>query len=183
MPIYTKKGDTGISSVINQNPIAKNDSVFEAIGSLDELNAHLGIIVSCFSEEDFDCRNLIIKTQHYIFSISSYLAGSSLPNLSNLINEYEQFIDQSELQLPKLVQFMIPGGCEIATQTHLARTVCRRAERNLVSLYQQHQYDPSVLRLINRLSDLLFMMARLFNHRNTISDIFWDKTKSGLPTS
>ncbi len=183
MPIYTKKGDAGQSSVLNQNQLPKNDPIFEAIGSLDELNAYLGIIVGCCSRENDDCKELLIRIQHYLFSIGSYLAGSKLPDLLNIINEFEQFIDLCESQLTKLTQFIIPGGCELASKTHLARTICRRCERNLVGLYQKHPQELNIIKFINRLSDLLFIMARLFNQRAKISDIFWDKLKSGLAAS
>lgn len=178
MKIYTKTGDTGDTALFGGGRVGKEDSRVEAYGQVDELNATLGVArAEGLGELDALAQTL----QHQLFTIGSVLAtpaGSkasrAIPVLKpEWVTAMEQAIDGFDQQLPPLTTFILPGGTKAAAALHLARTVCRRAERRVVPLARADKVGPEVVVYLNRLSDLLFTMARVANHRAQVADTPW----------
>lgn len=181
MKIYTRRGDSGETDLIGSGRVAKDDLRVEAYGAVDELNAAAGICASATSHED--ARTTLQTIQRTLFSLGAFFAtpeerhrgeyGMSAPEKAE-IEFLEERIDAWEAELPPLRRFVLPGGHPAAAAFHVARTVCRRAERRVVSLSRAAEIDAGALRYINRLSDLLFVMARLENHRAGVADVEWE---------
>lgn len=176
MPIYTKKGDKGTTTLFdpkltNNERVNKDNIRLQTIGSLDELNSYLGIIKT--STNDLFFINLIKKIQTNIFTINSILAGARLPFGAKKITELEKLIDRLDQELPKLTKFILPGGSSLSAQFQYARSLTRHAERNLVSLNQIEKIKPENLKYINRLSDTLFTLARYANYKLGLKDDIW----------
>lgn len=177
--IYTKTGDEGTTGLLGKGRVPKDDIRIEAYGTIDELNAVLGLIHA--QEVDSSTLARISELQNELFVVGSALADPDPkgPFHSAIQPEHvqrlERLIDELESELPPLSNFILPGGAPAAAKLHLARTVCRRAERQVVGLARQPGATvPSVLIVyLNRLSDLLFVMARLANHRAQVPDIPW----------
>ncbi len=165
MKIYTKKGDFGRTSTINKHDLPKDSLVVVCIGTLDELNATIGLTISHLNEtqENELVKEVLQKVQGSIFALNSHLAGLPGGIDANLIYDIEQIIDLYQSKLPELTNFIQPSGSKAATHCHHARTVCRRAERLLVAFDKEQDIDKNILRYINRLSDLLFVLARVIN--------------------
>jgi cob(I)alamin adenosyltransferase len=177
--IYTKTGDEGITGLLGNRRIPKDDVRIEAYGTVDELNAVLGVART--KPLDAAADYLIGELQDELFAVGAALADPD-PNgrFHNTIQtrhaeRLEGIIDTLESELPTLTSFILPGGSQAAAQIHLARTVCRRAERLTVRLARQPGADvPATLIVyLNRLSDLLFVLARALNHRASIADVPW----------
>lgn len=166
MKVYTKKGDAGKSSVIGKHNIPKDTPLFEAIGCIDELNAYLGVQKSGIAEIDA----LLTTVQSDLFALGAYLAGSSVKSdWENKTTQLEAHIDKLETQNSELKNFILPFG-----MYHYARSICRRAERRLVGYARtQEQLDPGVLMYVNRLSDLLFVLARYVNLKHGYTEVIW----------
>ena len=180
MKIYTKTGDDGTTQLFGGDRIAKSHAQVEAYGTVDELNASLGVARSSCDESLQVISDLIYKVQNHLFVIGGQLATldpkwkSQLPNISNSeIKELEVWIDSADAQLPELKEFVLPGGSLAASHLHMARTICRRAERALVS--SEISETQIYIQYLNRLSDTLFMAARLANHLNHVAEITWKK--------
>lgn len=180
MKIYTRGGDGGETGLFGGARVPKDNVRVEAYGAVDELNAILGQGVATVM--DGEVRERLGLIQRDLFDLGSSLAtpdagdGSDGPALpSGRIKEMEGWIDESTGETPPLRNFIIPGGSQGAAILHVARTVCRRAERAVVRLNQVEASDPVVVQYLNRLSDFLFAMARLENHRNGVSDVLWTK--------
>lgn len=176
MSIYTKKGDkgeTGLFSKIPGKPIRveKDTQIIKTIGSVDEANSFLGIIVS--ETKDKKLVKSLQTIQRNLFTIGSILAGSDLKLDVNATAELEKLIDKIDANLPKLQNFILPGGHPVAAKLHFARTLVRRAERELVTLNQKKSQPPEILEYLNRLSDTLFMLARENNARLKITETVW----------
>lgn len=176
MPIYTKFGDKGNTALLGGRITTKDDLKVAAYGDVDELNAMLGIVIS-FSE-DSELKEWLTEIQKDLFVIGSKLAAGDskikTPALSPMrISELERTIDSIEEQLTPLRNFVLPGGTKIASLLHHARTVCRRSERTIVALARKEKVDPELIRYMNRLSDLLFVMARLANRRKRVEETVW----------
>ncbi len=183
MKIYTKTGDDGTTGLVGGHRVSKSDGRIECYGTIDELNAALGLVA--VGAED-QVRERLLVVQHELFVIGALLAtpegkapkNVALPALEqSSIDRLEREIDSAEAELPALGNFILPGGCEVSARLHLARTICRRGERLLVAFSQSRAsaIDPMLLIYLNRLSDWLFVHARLVNHRAGISDIPWHK--------
>jgi cob(I)alamin adenosyltransferase len=180
--IYTKTGDYGETGLFNGSRVAKNDPRVEAYGDVDELNALLGVILS-FIRDDEDICNCLLTVQRELFVIGAHLAdptarveakrGEKASLSDDQVTRLEQWIDAFEADLPPLRQFILPGGSKGGAALHHARTVCRRAERQIVALSQQEPISPLIITYINRLSDLLFVTARLENSRQNRPEIPW----------
>lgn len=178
--LYTRTGDTGSTSLVGGSRVKKNCVRIEAYGTIDELSGYLGFIAS-----DADCpqdvRTCILEIQNELFNIGSYLAidvkSGERPVCGSLTDEklaqLENWVDQLDEKTPKLFAFVLPGGCELSSRAHLARVVCRRAERRILDLADESFMDPAVVRYINRLSDYLFILARYFNHISGNVEITW----------
>ncbi|HKI17655.1 MAG TPA: cob(I)yrinic acid a,c-diamide adenosyltransferase [Isosphaeraceae bacterium] len=179
MRIYTRTGDDGTTGFLGNRRVPKDDHRIDAYGTIDELNSVLGVARAQGMDRQLD--ELVARLQNELFALGSALADP-LPQgpYHNVIIEahvtaLEQTIDGLEAELSPLKQFILPGGALPAGQVHLARTVCRRAERLVVKLSRvPGEHVPSaVLVYLNRLSDLLFVLARVLNHRAGVADTIW----------
>lgn len=178
MKIYTKTGDAGTTGLVGGGRVKKSDLLMETIGTLDELNAWLGL--TCVGKDD----PLIQQIQSRLFDIGAELATPSDSRFDHtfLTSDFtvllEESIDRMETDLEPLRTFILPGGSEVAARLHLARTVCRRAERLLVQLGETHQIRSELFVFLNRLSDWLFVKARYANRTSNVADIPWEPKKS-----
>jgi len=184
--IYTRRGDQGTSSLFGGDPVPKSDPRLEAYGTLDELNSILGLIRAepTLTQIDFAKLDADLKAcQNYLFTIGSHLAvgdeamRAHLPRLKDEeVVRLESRIDQMEESLSPLKNFILPGGHRLSALLHLARTICRRAERSTVALGPST--DGKIIVFLNRLSDFLFVAARYANQRLSVSDVPWEKDPS-----
>lgn len=178
MKIYTKTGDKGLTSLIGGTRVFKHDLRIEAYGTVDELNSYLGLI-SC-SEISMDDKLLIKEIQDRLFTIGSTLAldteksNKKIPDLTvSDIELLEIEIDKVSAYLPTLRYFILPGGSVLASHCHIARCICRRAERHVVGLAENNFVDEKVTMYLNRLSDYLFILARKVNFDCNIEENSW----------
>jgi len=165
--IYTKTGDSGTTSLVGGSRVDKNDVRVEAYGTVDELNSHIGLLAEMIRPLAGGYYDELKAVQHNLFSLQTLLATEDealyarLPQLpEEEIEILERQIDTISDQLPKLHNFVIAGGNKVGAECHVCRTVCRRAERRVVSLSQHANVDNVLLRYLNRLSDYLFVLAR-----------------------
>jgi len=177
--VYTRTGDKGMTSLVGGVRIKKTDVRIEAYGTVDELSAHLGLLAAMLPEcED---RKDIIRVQNNLFNVCTHLATdqSQTPLYPSAhlaegeIAYLEQLIDQTMALLPERQGFVLPGGCQAAAQCHVARTVCRRAERRIAALAEVAEIGPEMQQYVNRLSDYLFILAKKINFNNGVSEIIW----------
>ena len=176
MKIYTKTGDGGETGLFGGGRVPKDDPRVRAYGDVDELNATLGF-GAALEPGDFELETLH-TIQRDLFSIGAELATPNPAKLrdsvtADQVSALEQVIDRHEATLPALKNFILPGGAPKAAAFHLARTTCRRAERSVVTLARAQQINPVIIHYLNRLSDLLFVLARAVNQRAGHSDIVW----------
>jgi cob(I)alamin adenosyltransferase len=179
MKIYTKKGDSGKTSIIGASNLNKHNIKIEAYGTVDELNSLVGLLRSFDHPEFSTHKKELVFIQDLLFKIGSILASTSDVNFpfsitSKNIKELESFIDNIEVQLEKLTSFILPGGDIWNGYTHLARAVCRRAERRITALNTEEKIDNNILIFMNRLSDYFFVLARRINLINDVDDIKWN---------
>lgn len=174
--IYTRGGDKGMTSLGTGERVAKDSSRIEAYGSIDELNSLLGVALaeSCHA----DIHTILTAVQNDLFVLGGNLAfpkeDKSVPAISKeRLQQIEGQIDQLESALPPLQNFILPGGSKPAAYLHLARAVCRRAERLVVSLSHQVEIQTGVISYLNRLSDMLFVMARYQNFMDQTAETIW----------
>jgi len=179
MKIYTKTGDTGETSLFDNTRVLKSDPRVDAYGEVDELNAVLGVARA--AGVDRDVAGSLEQIQQDLFALGARLADPSARIADRVtkaviteadITRLEETIDRLEGELPPLRRFILPGGSSAGAALHLARTVCRRAERRVVALGSE-QVEPVVVVYLNRLSDLLFVMARAVNHRAAAPETEW----------
>lgn len=174
MKIYTKTGDKGETSLYGGKRILKNDTRIEAYGSVDELNSSIGTVIS--QTKDKNIINGLTETQKNLMEIGSTLAGYKTLNTKYLIlntKKLENWIDDMDSELPILKNFILPQGVKSASLLHLSRSICRRAERRVVELSQKEEIHQDIIAYLNRLSDLLFVLARYINRKNKIKEIVW----------
>ncbi len=179
MKIYTKSGDAGLTGLLGPGRFPKDDPRIEAYGAVDELNAAVGVARAAGPDPDADRR--LAKVQDDLFVVGSALADPDPegPFHAAVRPEYaetlETWIDELEASLEPLTQFILPGGTPAAASLHLARTVCRRAEREVVRLtHRQGESVPAAIIIyLNRLSDFLFVLARAVNARAGVADVPW----------
>jgi cob(I)alamin adenosyltransferase len=179
--IYTRTGDGGDTGLFGGDRVSKASARVEAYGEVDELNSVLGVVrlhtLGGAQDDDFD--RLLAAIQSRLFDVGAELANAKGKDLGiplvdeRDIEEMERAIDRAEEEVAPLKVFVVPGGAPMAAQLHVARTVCRRAERRVVALGVQDGVRPEVVRYLNRLSDLLFTLARLANHRAGVGDVPW----------
>lgn len=178
--IYTRTGDDGTTGLADGNRIAKNALRVEALGTVDELNCHIGVLIEALEDGD-TLQDALQRIQHHLFDLGGEFAipGSSAIGDAH-IRWLEQTLDQYNEALPPLKNFILPGGSPAAAQCHLARAVCRRAERIVVALGHEDSLNLLSRHYLNRLSDLLFVFARVLARRNGAREILWNQKKSGL---
>jgi cob(I)alamin adenosyltransferase len=174
MPIYTRTGDAGETLISNNKKVPKDDIHIEACGQLDELNALLGLCIAFCENERIN--GLLTNIQADLFSIGAELSGATKPPSKitpKRVGDMEQIIDILEKDLPPLTHFILPGGSKTAALFHHARTVCRRAERRIVTLSKQEKINTTILIYLNRLSDLFFLLARWINKNKKQDEAQW----------
>jgi cob(I)alamin adenosyltransferase len=174
--IYTKGGDSGQTGLFGGGRLSKSDARVESYGEIDELNAVLGVVRTLALPPE--ARTILGEIQAQLFTLGAELATSNpkrdVPQTqASWVEAMERLIDQIDAEIPQLRQFILPGGSPAAAQLHLARTVCRRAERRVVALASGSEVPPMIVVYLNRLSDLLFMLARLANHRAKVEEPVW----------
>jgi cob(I)alamin adenosyltransferase len=181
MKIYTRTGDQGDTGLFGGGRVPKDHPRVAAYGDIDELNSVLGVVRATEPASLFD--DVLESIQRDLFSIGGQLATPDPAPVAKAlakadladsrVRELEEIIDQSETELPALRAFVLPAGTPKAAALHQARTVCRRAERTVVHLAQENPVPSQFIVYLNRLSDLLFILARLANHRGGTSDVTW----------
>ena len=183
MQIYTKTGDNGTTALYGGTRVLKNDLRIEAYGTVDELNSYLGLIRD--QKEAVTERLFLIEIQKNLLHVGAILAtppekavlknGKQRLDIAKMTSEQllEQAMDEMNENLPEMTHFVLPGGQSIVSYCHVARCICRRAERFIVALHQEEEVAPAVLKYINRLSDYLFVLARKFAFENEVEEIKW----------
>jgi len=179
MSLYTKTGDNGTTGLIGGIRVEKDSKVIQVLGSIDELNAFLGIIINELQNNNYsqilDILNIVQKN---LFELGAEIANlkKTNNNPSYTTKFLEKNIDQLTLKTDKLSNFILPGGSSIGAKLHYARTICRRAERNLVTLHNTNSINlTNELKYLNRLSDLLFILARYMNKVENYPETIWKK--------
>jgi cob(I)alamin adenosyltransferase len=175
--IYTRTGDDGTTGVLGRERLSKSDPRIEAYGSVDELNAVLGV---ARAHADSATASELEAIQRRLFQVGAELATTDegvLAKLSRIqedaVEDLEALIDRIEADLTPLKSFILPAGSLFAAHLHVARAVCRRAERRVVALMRATSIEPRIARYLNRLADLLFVMARAGNRRAGVADVEW----------
>jgi cob(I)alamin adenosyltransferase len=188
IPIYTRRGDFGETSLCDGSRTTKDSVRVEAYGSVDELNSLIGLAIVKLEHKDLKVQ--LIKIQHELHALGSNLAFPSdltqasiqgpaiakrIPRITGeMVTNLEEWIDEFEKELPELRHFILCGGNEVSALLHVARTACRRAERNIVKLKHEEEIAKNLLKYVNRLSDYLFTAARVASFREGNSDIVWN---------
>lgn len=183
MAIYTKKGDKGKTSLGSGLRVYKDSKRVEAYGTIDELNASLGVVNASLRLVNKKyakyLSEITLKIQDDLFSIGAYLSNPSnselIKDLDLKTSEFEKYIDEMTVKMPEIENFTVPGGTVIAAQLHVARTIARRAERNLVTLIKKEKVNEEVVKYVNRLSDLLFTMNRFANFNEKVKEVIWKR--------
>jgi cob(I)alamin adenosyltransferase len=180
MKIYTKTGDAGKTSLIGGTKVLKSDLRIEAYGTVDELNSYIGVVSDHCTDEQ--AKNILKEIQDRLFTIGSELACDPqknakvpIPDLHESdIELLEKEMDKMDSELPVMKNFILPGGMKVVSFMHVARCVCRRAERRCVDL-KEHDgaLEPLIIKYLNRLSDYLFMLSRYTGMKNNAPEIIW----------
>ncbi len=178
--LYTGTGDRGTTSLVGGERVKKNCCRLCAYGTIDELSSVLGL-VAAHSTCTGNAKETILQIQNELFNIGAYLATQypadqevNCKSITNeKINSLEKAIDSLDEETPKIHAFILPGGCEAAARAHIARVICRRAEREILDLADETYIDPLLIKYINRISDYLFILARNFNYKEGYEEIVW----------
>lgn len=189
MKIYTKTGDKGMTSLCDGSRLLKDDIRVEAYGTLDELNAHIGLLISLLQTSSLKegvqsaakLTDFLSEIQEELFVIGGELACAEikteeLVSTQKLIAKIETIIDELSSQLPVQHHFVLPGGTLPAAQSHVCRTICRRAERRIVTLSHIAMVSPEIFKFVNRLSDYFFILSRYLNKDSVTSEKTWKNT-------
>lgn len=173
MSIYTRTGDTGTTSLYGGKRVLKCHELVDVYGSMDELNSWIGLVASQL--DIINVRDFLVAIQADLFTIGGNMAGwnTVLSDIDRRVIEMERIIDDMEKSLPPLSNFIIPGGTPLASTVHLARSVCRRVERQAVALSQTEKVNAKIIKYLNRLSDFLFILARFVNKQEGIVEVTW----------
>lgn len=177
--IYTRTGDDGSTGLADGNRIAKSAQRVEAMGMVDELNCHIGLLIELLDSRD-DLLDALRRIQHHLFDLGGEFA---IPGSTTIGSDHilwlESTLDTHNQHLPALKNFILPGGSRAAAQCQLARAVCRRAERVVVALGHEDSINPESRHYLNRLSDLLFVLGRVLARREGSQEILWEQNKAG----
>jgi cob(I)alamin adenosyltransferase len=179
MKIYTRTGDDGTTGLIGGSRVKKHNIRLESYGTIDELNSYIGLIRSMLTDKQTD--NILEIVQNKLFVIGANLATDEsiemirkqLPCKKSDIELLENEMDKMNANLPELRNFILPGGSQAASFCHVARTVCRRAERRIVELSEKAEVDANLIKFVNRLSDYLFVLSRKVNLDQKAPEILW----------
>ena len=181
MKIYTKTGDKGTTSLIGGKRVLKNSDKLNAYGTIDELNSFLGLLRAKTNDENI--KTEIFDIQNTLFNVGAHLAldenVEKIPEFAQIndekIKKIEDLIDFFQENLPKITNFIIYGENELSAICHVCRAICRRAEREIITVNQQYNIDNNVTTYINRLSDFLFVLARVYTKNEEKCDFLWKK--------
>jgi cob(I)alamin adenosyltransferase len=183
--IYTKGGDKGQTSLVGGERVPKDATRIECYGTVDELNAFLGMASVSAAEAVPPLVPILRRVQHELFNLGSILATRpedvhpKQPRVTEAeIQQLEKEIDGMNADLAPLRSFVLPGGSRISTELHACRTICRRAERIAVRLAREEQVPPEAIRYLNRLSDALFVWSRWVNHYLNVPEVLWEPNQS-----
>lgn len=170
--IYTRTGDDGTTGLGDGSRVQKDHARVEAYGTVDELNSALGVVLAMQIPDDV--RAALTPIQHELFDLGGELCipGRRVIDQASVAH-LETLLDGFNDKLPPLKEFVLPGGAETAAATHIARTICRRAERHTVTLARDESVNPLAIQYLNRLSDLLFVVARYLNAQAQVSEVLW----------
>ena len=178
MKIYTRKGDSGQTSLIDGDMVNKHNLSVDAYGTIDELNSFLGLLKDYIKDDKI--KDILNNIQIKLFSIGSILASGKNKNISEKVKiekkdvEYiELEIDRLNKDLPELKNFVIPGGHKTSSYSHVCRSICRRAERKISELNNKSSVDSNILAYVNRLSDFFFVLSRFLKHSDNVSESHW----------
>jgi cob(I)alamin adenosyltransferase len=175
--IYTRTGDDGTTGLGDGSRVAKDSLRVDAYGTVDEANSVIGVVLACKSVPE-NIASLLTEVQHDLFELGGELC---IPGHSAITDEFvsrlESELDDLNKDLPSLKEFILPGGGEAAAACHLARTVVRRAERGVTTLAAEETVRPEVLRYLNRLSDLLFVIARVLSREENGQEVLWNRDR------
>lgn len=181
MKIYTRTGDDGTTGLLGAARVSKADARIEAYGTVDELNASIGVARSLDRERWLEAD--LSAVQSRLFQIGAELAAEEAGALAKLdrirdvdVESLERWIDRLEADLPALKRFILPGGSALGAALHVARTVCRRAERRVVALSSARPVEPRIVRYLNRLADALFVLARWCNRKAGAPEHEWPES-------
>ena len=176
--IYTRTGDAGETGLGDGTRVAKDSLRVHALGEVDELNSVLGLLLA--EELPTGVRAALCSIQHDLFDLGAEVCIPGHASMSEIrVTRLEELLDGYNRELPALKEFILPGGSRAASLAHLARTVCRRAERALVALARAEPVGVSARKYVNRLSDLLFVLGRVLNRAGGGSDVLWQPRRSG----
>lgn len=181
--VYTLTGDKGTTSLVGGTRVSKDDVRVEAYGTIDELNANIGLLAHNSKLDDLkDMPELVRKIQNKLFNIGAYLATENACEDAPVfglseddVHVLEQKIDEMDAELPPFRGFILPGGSRLSALCDICRTVTRRAERRVITLRHEAPVNPLVLQYLNRLSDFFFVFARFNNVTHQFEEIYWDK--------
>jgi cob(I)alamin adenosyltransferase len=171
--IYTRTGDDGTTGLGDGSRTPKDSARVESYGTVDELNSAVGVLLACEGVPD-DVREHLVRIQHALFDLGGELCVPGMELVHDAdVTPLEEILDDYNAELPRLKEFILPGGGPAAAQCHVARTVCRRAERRVVTLAREESVRPEVVRYLNRLSDLLFVFARVLARASGHGEVLW----------
>jgi len=174
--IYTRTGDSGTTGLGDGSRVDKDSLRVEAYGTVDELNSQIGLIIA-FGVDTL-IANQLLDIQHDLFDLGGELCVPGYSAITDThVDILEATLDEHNKDLPALKEFILPGGNLAAATCHVARTVCRRAERITISLSRAETVNPPVIKYLNRLSDLLFVLCRVFARQGGESEVLWDKNR------
>ena len=179
--IATRTGDNGTTGLGNNQRVSKNSLRVHAMGDVDELNSNIGLLL-CEEMPD-DVRALLVEIQHQLFNLGGEL---SIPGFELLkaeaVADLDAALERYNAQLPKLQEFILPAGNRAASQAHVCRTVARRAERHVVALGNEEALNDTPRQYLNRLSDLMFVLARVLNRMHGGDDVYWKSQRLQTPS-
>ncbi len=182
MPIYTKTGDKGTTSLMDGTRVSKDNARVDTYGSIDELNSQLGVVLAYLQDTPYETqlKDDLLTIQKDLLNIGSILANpkgkvgaKTVKHLDQQIGHFEKRIDEMTAQMPELSNFILPGGGKPGAFLHMARTVARRVERKITSLVQKESVEMVIVRYFNRLSDLFFTMSRYINYKEGNKEVIW----------
>ena len=179
--VYTLTGDEGKTSLVGGKRVSKDDVRVEAYGTIDELNANLGVLSHNSKLHETGMAGVVNTVMNKLFNIGAYLATENAPGTpiygltEDDVKLLEQNIDEMDEELPPLRGFILPGGSRLSALCDVCRTIARRAERRVITLSRTAYVDPMVLKYLNRLSDFFFVLARFNNIQNQFEENYWDK--------
>ena len=175
--IATRTGDDGSTGLGDGSRTSKNSLRIAAIGDVDELNSTLGLLLT--EPMPAELREALLGVQHDLFDLGGELAIPGYDNLADSqVARLDSLLEHHNAQLPRLAEFILPGGSRAAALAHMTRTVCRRAERALVALCDEQPVRPALRQYLNRLSDLMFVLARVLNRHAGGADVLWQQGRN-----